>query len=185
MRLQGVELDDSGGGHTRGPSLDSLSEQPVIAEVLAEHLDTSMGESDCDTTVVKVDRNHEYSIWISYVEVYNEKIYDLLADVDDTQLNPGQQRILLTRKALPIRPCPPSDSPDSGASAGKYISGLRQIRADNASEARRLLKLGQLQRRVFGTLANSQSSRSHGIVTIKLLKKHRGEKDVSACTLCV
>ncbi|KAI0318991.1 P-loop containing nucleoside triphosphate hydrolase protein [Amylostereum chailletii] len=55
---------------------------------------------------------------------------------------------------------------------------MRQVRAKSAGEARNFLKLGQLHRRVFGTLANSQSSRSHGIVTIKLLKKHRGEKDV-------
>ena len=88
-----------------------------------------------------------------------------------------QHPLLLTRKALPVKPCPPSDS-DGTDGAGKYIAGLRQIRVRSAQEAKALLKLGQLHRRVFGTLANSQSSRSHALVTIKVLKVHKGERDV-------
>lgn len=30
-------------------------------------------------TVLKIDRNYEYSVFVSYAEVYNEKIFDLLA----------------------------------------------------------------------------------------------------------
>ena len=130
--------------------------------------------------MLKVDRNYEYSIWLSYAEVYNEKIYDLLTNVEDA--GPGSSRsqpILLSRKALSLKSSPPSDNLDAEGPSGKYISGLTHIRVDNAKEAKELIKLGQLHRRVFGTLANSQSSRSHGIVTIKLLRKHRGEKDVS------
>ena len=182
-----MELGDASSKvHTRAPSLDNLSlqtEEPVLAEVLAEHLDaTAILDTDIDATVLSVDRNYEYSIWLSYAEVYNEKIYDLLADVSETSATPTSAHpLLLTRKALPIKPSPPHDSPDGppGTSTGKYISGMRQLRVNSAREAKRLVKLGQLHRRVFGTLANSQSSRSHGVVTIKLLKKHRGEKDVS------
>ncbi|KAI0067955.1 kinesin-domain-containing protein [Artomyces pyxidatus] len=181
VRLQGIELDDaSNSSLRRGPSLDNLStEEPVLAEVLAEHLDAaSSADTDIDPTVLIVDRNHEYSIWLSYAEVYNEKIYDLLAGGETEGAGASRsQPILLSRKALPIRPSPPSDSPDSEGSTGKYISGLTQVRVDSANAAKNLVKLGQLHRRVFGTLANSQSSRSHGIVTIKLLRKHRGEKD--------
>ncbi len=89
------------------------------------------------------------------------------------------QPILLTRKALSLKPTPLSDNLDADGPMGKYISGLTHVHVDSAKEAKKLIKLGQLHRRVFGTLANSQSSRSHGIVTIKLLRKHRGEKDVS------
>ena len=63
------------------------------------------------------------------------------------------------------------------STSGKYIAGLRQIRVRSAAEAKALLKLGQLHRRVFGTLANSQSSRSHALVTIKVLRVHKGERD--------
>ncbi|KAI0001801.1 P-loop containing nucleoside triphosphate hydrolase protein [Russula vinacea] len=65
---------------------------------------------------------------------------------------------------------------DAGAGTSR-TQPILLTRKAFAKEAKRLVKMGQLHRRVFGTLANSQSSRSHGIVTVKLLRKHRGEKD--------
>lgn len=87
--------------------------------------------------------------------------------------------LLLTRKALTVKPCPVSDADGDAASAGKYVAGLRQVQVRSAAEAKELLRVGQLHRRVFGTLANSQSSRSHAVVTIKVLRVHRGERNVS------
>lgn len=152
-----------------------------------------------DSTTVKLDRNYEYSVWISYVEVYNEKVYDLLSSVKDTQENDmagaprstpnlagqGVNGFLVTRKALAVKPSPAYDAmDDSGAgNAGRYISGLRQLRVTSAIQAKDLVKLGQLHRRVFGTLANSQSSRSHSVITIKVLRNHRGDRDVCFCRL--
>ncbi|KAI9444981.1 kinesin-domain-containing protein [Lactarius indigo] len=181
-RLNGIELNDPLSIFSRAPSLDNFSSpahQPVLGDVLADHFEnTTASETDHDSTTLKVDRNYEYSIWLSYAEVYNERIYDLLTNVEGAAAGSSRtQPILLTRKALSMKPAPPSDSLDTDGPAGKYISGLTHVRVDNAKEAKRLIKLGQLHRRVFGTLANSQSSRSHGIVTIKLLRKHRGEKD--------
>ncbi|KAG5220501.1 Kinesin protein [Salix suchowensis] len=83
--------------------------------------------------------------------------------------------LLLTRTALNLRPSP---SDDTGSDTpGKYISGLKQFRVHNATEAKALVKMGQLHRRVFGTLANRESSRSHGIVILKVVRGHRGERD--------
>lgn len=163
--------------------------------------------SDVDQTILKLDRNHEYTIWLSYAEVYNEKVYDLLASVDDPSaldarstpttsslprptsnflslpLPTSQSKpLLLSRKALQVKPCPISDyagSSDPG-SQGRYIAGIRQLHVTSAAQAKELLRLGQMHRRVFGTLANSQSSRSHALVTIKVLKLHRGERNVSS-----
>jgi hypothetical protein len=166
------------------------TDEPRLAEVLAEHL-SNTDDVDIDLTIVKLDRNYEYSVWISYAEVYNEKVYDLLAEVtEDTsrsqipRSNNNAQLahpLLLTRKALTVKPSPVSDALDESGpgSAGKYIAGLRYFRVTGAAQAKALVKLGQLHRRVFGTLANSQSSRSHGMVTIKILRGHRGDRDVS------
>ena len=180
-RLNGIELNDPSSIFSRAPSLDNFTlpaHQPVLGDVLADHFESL--EADHDSTTLKVDRNYEYSTWLSYAEVYNERIYDLLTNVEGAGAGSSRtQPILLTRKALSMKPAPPSDNLDADGPAGKYISGLTHVRIDNAKEAKRLVKLGQLHRRVFGTLANSQSSRSHGIVTIKLLRKHRGEKEVS------
>ncbi|KAJ7456551.1 kinesin-like protein [Mycena latifolia] len=176
VRLQGVELADK----TDSAPPPAVPE-PALAEVLGQHMDPSASDTDIDPTVLKVDRNYEYTIWLSYAEVYNEKVYDLLDNVQDNSTgaiprsNSGKS-LLLTRKALSLKPSPPSDSPDAGIH-GKYISNLRQFRVHSASQAKALVKLGQLHRRVFGTLANRESSRSHGMVILKVVRGHRGERD--------
>jgi hypothetical protein len=152
--------------------------------VLEEELSKETSDMEVDHTVLQVDRNYAHSVWLSYAEVYNEKIYDLLADTatssnkPDSRSGPVPSTLLLSRKALALKPSPASDW-DGSQNTGRYISGLRQIRVHSASQAKALLKLGQMHRKVFGTLANSQSSRSHALVTIKLLRGHRGEYDVS------
>lgn len=157
--------------------------EPALAEVLGSFETVTDPELDVDPTTVKVDRNYEYTIWISYAEVYNEKVFDLLTSVkdeSDTTNIPrptGAKSLLLTRKALPLRPSPASDTMDTD-STGKYIAGLRQFRVQSTSQAKALIGLGQLHRRVFGTLANRESSRSHSMVIIKVVRGHRGEKNV-------
>jgi len=145
----------------------------------------SLDDKDADATSIKLDRNYEYSVWLSYAEIYNEKVYDLLDSVKDTQgtqintipQSNSSSSLVLARAALAVKPSPASDGQDSGIS-GKYIAGLRQFRVQDASQAKALVKLGQLHRRVFGTLANRESSRSHGMVIIKIMRCHRGEKNV-------
>ncbi|VDB93501.1 unnamed protein product [Peniophora sp. CBMAI 1063] len=194
VRLQAVEPAPPTTSRifSRGPSLappsiaSLLSPFPSLSPNASSSQSTQQDDDEdisSDTTILPVDKNHSYSVYMSYAEVYNEKIYDLL---DDAGASPSQastgggggagmdQRLLLMRKALALKPSPASD----GEGSGKYVAGLRQVRVRSASEAKELLRLGQLHRRVFGTLANAQSSRSHGIVTIRLLRRHRGEPDV-------
>lgn len=203
VRLQGVELAPAPSPTSKTPRNHTSSKRSLV-----DLLDESTSDlSDVDKTTLKLDRNYEYTIWLSYAEVYNEKVYDLFASVDDpaspdarstttlsslprptsTFLNlplPISQSkpLLLSRKALQVKPCPASDyeGPSDSSTQGKYVAGLRQLRVTSASQAKELLRLGQMHRRVFGTLANSQSSRSHALVTIKVLKLHRGERNVSS-----
>lgn len=194
VRLYGVEEADP--SDLIPPSVDiDVPSEPALAEVLAEHM-ASSNDSDlhADPTIIKLDRNYEHSVWISYVEVYNEKVYDLLASVNDNQDNgvagvprttpnlPGQgaSAVVVTRKALAVKPSPVHDAMDDSetGNAGRYIAGLKHFRVASATQAKALVKLGQLHRRVFGTLANSQSSRSHSMITIKVLRNHRGDRDV-------
>ncbi|KAL4246773.1 Kinesin-like protein [Abortiporus biennis] len=195
VRLQGIEFNDSPppkAQTTRGKKV------PALADVLEED---GGDNQDIDPTTLKLDRNYQYTVWLSYAEVYNEKVYDLFETIDDPS-TPSQSKsstiprrptsaflntplpssqshpLLLVRKALQVKPCPLSDNPSSDNSiSGKYVAGLRQLHVQSASQAKELLRLGQLHRRVFGTLANSQSSRSHALVTIKVLRVHKGEKN--------
>lgn len=149
-----------------------------------------------DATKVKVDRNYRYSVWVSYVEVYNEKIFDLLdaAPPASTTSRPstfggGFSRsesfrgsnwalasltndtgpIYLQRKPLTLK--------NDAESGGKYVAGLQEIRVHSIAEAREILQRGQENRQVFGTMANRASSRSHGVFTVKIIREHAGEKD--------
>ncbi len=200
VRLQGIELAVESDEPTT-IRLPIKNGSPALADVLEDDLpSSSTSNTDTDPTVLKLDRNYEYTIWLSYAEVYNEKVYDLFGALESgasstAQTSSGIPRptsnflnmpfpsskappLLLTRKALTVKPCPVSDADGDAASAGKYVAGLRQVQVKSAAEAKELLRVGQLHRRVFGTLANSQSSRSHAVVTIKVLRVHRGERNV-------
>ncbi|KZW02618.1 kinesin-domain-containing protein [Exidia glandulosa HHB12029] len=208
VRLNDVEyepaLDGLSDGRSSHLSVESgqpfdfatlKADQSMLSSLLADEPDTS----DIDDTVLKVDRNYEYAIWISYAEVYNEKIFDLLGDQSSSSSSSGNtlapsnsnifsvgsftsssalsslasttdlsNPVLLKRRALTLK-----NDPDGG----KFVAGLREVRVRTREEAKAVVKLGQVNRRVFGTLANSASSRSHGIFTVKVLRVHGGSPD--------
>ncbi|KAH7104551.1 kinesin-domain-containing protein [Auriculariales sp. MPI-PUGE-AT-0066] len=145
------------------------AEQSTLGGLLEDDIETF----DVDDTMFGIDRNYEYAVWVSYAEVYNEKIYDLLGDsttrtgsVAAMAASDSNHPLQLKRRALALK-----NDPDG---QGKYISGLREVRVRSREEARAVVKLGQLNRRVFGTLANATSSRSHGVFTIRLIRVHGG-----------
>ncbi|OXB36630.1 hypothetical protein LQV05_005399 [Cryptococcus neoformans] len=152
---------------------------------------------------VKVDKNFSYAVFISYAEVYNEKIFDLLeavlpasapsastlsrprATYDKFPRTSHMQGIpsvlnssfnmaamanggggVLKRQALSLKNDPNGN--------GKYIAGLKDVRVRTREEALAVFRSGQNARQVFGTLANRESSRSHGIFTIKVVRIHNG-----------
>ncbi|KAF9072744.1 P-loop containing nucleoside triphosphate hydrolase protein [Rhodocollybia butyracea] len=182
VRLYGVELADA--SDLKPPS---TVPEPAVAQVLGSQMNNpaSSIDLDVDTTTLKLDRNYEYTIWLSYAEVYNEKVYDLLDSVrnESPRVKPSviprsgtATNMVFTRTALPVKSSPSSDNSESEVGS-KYISGLRQFRVETAAQAKELVRLGQLHRRVFGTLANKESSRSHGMVILKIMRCHRGEKN--------
>lgn len=89
----------------------------------------------------------KYMITVSFLEIYNEVIKDLL--------NPSD-------KPLKIRENP---------TAGIYVEGLCELIVRDSTELMRLIDQGNTVRRVAATNMNEQSSRSHSCFTIKLEKK--------------
>ncbi len=143
-----------------------------------------------DDTKISVDRNLRYSVFVSYVEIYNEKLFDLL-DVSPNATIGRSESVRGSNWSLAaLANAAPGSLPSSASSntlhrkpltlkndhenGGKYVAGLREIKIDSAEEARDLLHRGQENRAVFGTLANRASSRSHGIFTIKVIRHHGG-----------
>lgn len=130
------------------------------------------GAVDMDLTSVEVSPDYRYSVWVSYVEVYNEKLYDLLESPTQSLLSrPDRNENESTTPAPTRRPLLLKSEVESG---GKYVSGLKEIKVSSIQEARELIRYGQENRSVFGTMANRSSSRSHSVFTIKILREYTG-----------
>ncbi|GAA5988196.1 hypothetical protein JCM11641_001608 [Rhodosporidiobolus odoratus] len=144
--------------------------------------------------VIPVDDGFEYAVYVSYSEIYNEKIYDLLesplpvpAPSTSSTTSTGGGGMLkglfknfttVKRSALSLK----ADHKAQQASGAqpKVVGGLREVRVTSAEEAHRVLLQGQSNRRVFSTLANRASSRSHSIFSIKVVRTPRGSSSSSA-----
>jgi len=130
------------------------------------------GAVDMDPTSVEVNPDYRYSVWVSYVEVYNEKLYDLLESPTQSLLTrPDRSENESTMPAPTRRPLLLKSEAESG---GKYVGGLKEIKVSSILEARELIRCGLENRSVFGTMANRSSSRSHSVFTIKILREHTG-----------
>ncbi|XP_065409591.1 kinesin-like protein KIF20B isoform X2 [Chrysemys picta bellii] len=111
----------------------------------------------------------KFSVWVSFCEIYNECIYDLLLPVS----NDKKRRVL--RLAQDIKGC-------------SYVKDLQWIQVSDSKEAFKLLKLGLKHQSIACTKLNTYSSRSHSIFTVKMLKIEDSEAPnvtrVSELALC-
>lgn len=82
----------------------------------------------------------------------------------------------IARQALPLRSDP--------AKGGKYIANLTEVSVTTAEDARKVVAMGQVNRRVFGTVANKESSRSHAVFTIRVERIKRDLENVSEHHSC-
>ncbi|XP_045538149.1 kinesin-like protein Klp61F [Papilio machaon] len=95
--------------------------------------------------------NTEYTVRVSYLELYNEELFDLLSTSEDN----SKLRIYedVTRKGSNI------------------VNGLEEITVYNKNEVYKIMAQGQERKRVASTLMNAQSSRSHTVFTIVIHMK--------------
>ncbi|XP_075626431.1 kinesin-like protein KIF19 [Balearica regulorum gibbericeps] len=92
----------------------------------------------------------EYEVTMSYLEIYNERIRDLL--------NPSLGCLQLREDA-------------SGAI---QVAGITEVSAINANEVMQLLARGNRRRTQEPTAANRTSSRSHAVLQVTVHQRHRG-----------
>ena len=96
-----------------------------------------------------------YSVRVSYFEVYNEHVRDLLAPPSHTaDKHPNY---------LKIRESP---------TEGPYIKDLTDLSVKNYAELLRYMRIGDSNRTIASTKMNDTSSRSHAVFTIMLKQIH-------------
>ncbi|XP_076317117.1 uncharacterized protein LOC143229132 isoform X2 [Tachypleus tridentatus] len=131
-------------------SLNSTNTSKTLHDSLEKTVD---GERVHEASCVSVEEqgNILFSVWISFAEIYNECIFDLLEP-----LTQGRKRNTL-RLA-------------EDRNGNVYIKGLQEICVSSAEEACRLLNIGQKNLRIAATKLNQHSSRSHCIFSIRLVR---------------
>ncbi|XP_034143957.1 kinesin-like protein KIF23 isoform X4 [Esox lucius] len=103
--------------------------------------------------VDEVDEDSSYSVFVSYIEIYNNYIYDLLEEVpfDPIKPKPPQSKILREDQ-----------------NHNMYVSGCTEVEVKSTEEAFEVFWRGQKKRRIANTQLNRESSRSHSVFIIKL-----------------
>ncbi|XP_050990211.1 kinesin-like protein KIF20B [Labeo rohita] len=101
---------------------------------------------------VEMDAHTKFSIWVSFCEIYNENIHDLL----EPHSNNASRRTNL-------RLC-------QDVKGNSFIKDLRWVQVSSADEALKVMKLGKRNQSISSTKLNLLSSRSHSIFSVRILK---------------
>ena len=125
----------SGKSYTMMGSRDQAGLIPRLCDALFERI----GQMSAAESEAKVE--------VSYMEIYNEKVYDLL---DLTSA---------TKSGLKVR---------EHSVLGPYVAGLSQLAVVSFTEIEQLMVEGNKSRTVAATNMNNESSRSHAVFTLVL-----------------
>ncbi|KAL6275970.1 hypothetical protein ACE6H2_019571 [Prunus campanulata] len=96
----------------------------------------------------------EYSMKVTFLELYNEEISDLLAPDESTKFIDDK-----SKKPIALM---------EDGKGGVFVRGLEEEIVCTANEIYKILEKGSAKRRTAETLLNKQSSRSHSIFSITI-----------------
>ena len=102
------------------------------------------------------EETSEFIVKLTVIEIYNEVVYDLLADTKDARINLRED-----------------------IKKGVFLQGVSEEIIGSFSEAQNVIKKGLDNRHVGFTEANSTSSRSHCVVTVHLESRRKVGKQGS------
>jgi kinesin family member 5 len=126
----------AGKSFTMMGDMDDIEFKGVIPRIMEQIFDAIMTAS---STI-------EFTVGIGYMEIYMERIRDLMAPSNDN---------------LPINEGP----------RGPFVKGLREIFVSSVDEVYQALHIGQRSRATASTNMNLESSRSHSIFVVTIKQK--------------
>jgi len=121
-----------------GPNIDDDDGRGVIPRIVEQIFASIMSSA----------ANIEYTVRVSYMEIYMERIRDLLAPQNDN---------------LPIH---------EEKNRGVYVKGLLEIYVSSVQEVYEVMRRGGNARAVAATNMNQESSRSHSIFVVTITQKN-------------
>ncbi|XP_072258648.1 kinesin-like protein KIF23 isoform X3 [Pyxicephalus adspersus] len=114
--------------------------------------------------VEEVDEDSVYSVFVSYIEIYNNYIYDLLEEVPIDPIKPKWNTPVKNAEFIP----PQSKILREDQNHNMYVAGCTEVEVKSTEEAFDVFWKGQKRRRIANTQLNRESSRSHSVFIIKL-----------------
>jgi len=147
----------------------SKSESGVVRLAVQDIFNRITSQSSSSST-----NNREYLVRVSYLEIYNEQIYDLLALPQPS--SPSKFKTSLQHHHLP-----PSTSVRifESRTEGVVVRGLREEIVTCPQDVYDLLDCGDAKRKVGSTGMNKTSSRSHSVFRLVLESRESKSKSSS------
>uniref|UniRef100_A0A1B0B7Y8 Kinesin-like protein n=1 Tax=Glossina palpalis gambiensis TaxID=67801 RepID=A0A1B0B7Y8_9MUSC len=109
-------------------------------------------QASCDLTPLPgIDEDNMYAVFVTYIEVYNNSVYDLLEEGN----------IQKTLQSKIIR---------EDANHNMFVHGVTEIEIKSVEEAIEAFQTGQKRKRMGHTVLNAESSRSHSVFNIRLVQ---------------
>ena len=106
--------------------------------------------------------HREFLLRVSYLEIYNEKIHDLLLPSTASGIGPGSTQ----PEEIKLR---------EDSKRGVYASPLKEEIVQSPTQLLRVIARGDHSRRTRSTQYNAQSSRSHAVVQIVVESRERAQ----------
>lgn len=121
-----------------GADIDDLEQRGIIPRIIEQMFDS----------ILRSPGNIEYTVRVSYMEIYMERIRDLLVPQNDN---------------LPVH---------EEKSRGVYVKGLLEIYVSSVQEVYEVMRRGGAARATAATNMNQESSRSHSIFVVTITQKN-------------
>ncbi|CAF3346466.1 unnamed protein product [Rotaria sp. Silwood1] len=137
--------------------------------------------------LITMNGNNHLKFELSFLEIYNEKVTDLLAIPTTSNEHSNQKSSTKSSTTLSFskqarthifnKLVPNSNTTNTSTrtleirehpSLGPYVPDLKYIQVKSKEDFQNVLNLGNQQRSVASTNANQRSSRSHAIFTVKI-----------------
>lgn len=115
--------------------------------------------------IATINHDNNYAVFVSFVEVYNNYIYDLLDDSIEVNtparsgMRSQQQPIMRASKTI-----------REDANKRVYVLNVVEVEVKSADEAFDAFLKGVNRRKIGKTQMNAESSRSHSVFTIRLVQ---------------
>ncbi|NXB79211.1 KIF23 protein, partial [Donacobius atricapilla] len=116
----------------------------------------------------EVDEDNVYGVFVSYIEIYNNYIYDLLEEAPLDSIKPKWNSCNTPVRNGDFVP-PQSKTLREDQNHNMYVTGCTEVEVKSTEEAFEVFwRAGQKKRRIANTQLNRESSRSHSVFIIKL-----------------